>query len=417
MLVRIYALLFAFTPVPIFIDLSDLRLILSKDFAIEVGIPLPLGAITLVGAFLVGLFASTLKQGSFLTTFTPLSLLVGHLFLTLPFGIIMVAGLELSVPRTLQVILPLILLSLVTFPRSGPDQYRVLHLFMLSAISIGLIHLISIIKSAGALTDIHVWWDFSFIFGWVLYQALVSYSASLVFFMLLGITVLFGGRAKKSRRVTLFSVPLFLSIPLFLFLIAASQRRTLLLELAGAALIATFLAAGSVVKDPRVSRRNILASVLMIALILPVAFITAEIGLFTRFYDWLSGVTPRFSREVMHSEAMDLFLQNPSLLLFGGGLADRPGFHNYFFDQIYRIGVFGLLIIITGAVLLVKRIKRVMERSSEFSYQRVVFLAMFLAPVVFQSTINSSFTQPYYFINFFAVIFLVAFVVFRLPEK
>lgn len=375
--------------------------------------PLPIGAVTLICAFALGFLASIFSRRTYLTVFTPAGLFYFHVFITLPWVLLLLLGSMLSIARIAQIILPLIILSLVTFPKIPSDQIRVMRWFSFVVIGVGIAHVISIFRSAESLLYIHSWWDFSFMYGWLIYQALVAYAASLTLFFLFLVAVLFRNMTLKRAKISLSNMILMISILSYLFIIAASGRRSLLIELGGSFLLVSTLSLANVITRMRVSPKVVLLYIVLSTGVGVAVYYMYTAGLFMRFSDWLVRDSATYDRADQHGAAIEFFAENPLVLILGGGAGDRPGFHNYLFDQLYRIGLVGFTYLAIVAGYLISRIKSKMEYECVFSRGRYIFSLMLVVPLLLQSTVNSSLTQPYYFINFFAVTFLIAFILFQ----
>ena len=115
--------------------------------------------------------------------------------------------------------------------------------------------------------------------------------------------------------------------------------------------------------------------------------------------------------------AFDFFSNNISVLFFGGGPRDTPGFHNFILDQIYRVGLIGLVSVYVTMALLVRRFVRINDLGSNYKYQRRIFLFILFASLFLQSMINASVSQPYYLVNFIVVVICVYFVLFTPNEN
>ena len=115
--------------------------------------------------------------------------------------------------------------------------------------------------------------------------------------------------------------------------------------------------------------------------------------------------------------AFDFFTNDLSVFFFGGGERERPGFHNFILDQIYRIGLVGMLSVYVTMVLLIKRFVKVNDTGTDYKYHRRMFLFILLGSLFLQSMINASVSQPYYFVNFLIVTVFVYFVLFTRKDS
>src|SRR5690606_7504477 len=114
----------------------------------------------------------------------------------------------------------------------------------------------------------------------------------------------------------------------------------------------------------------------------------------------------------IYSSAIAHFMDNPGLLIFGAGGSGAVGYHNFFLDTVYRIGLLGLCIYISMLAYLIVKFYRLSKAFGSGGTLQNVMVVVVLYLLFIQTFVNTSITQPYYALNLLSALLLVRFCIF-----
>ena len=414
--------MFFFIPLPLFYDfgrLSFLYIRLEDYNSITDSplIPMPIGAISFFFAIIIGYICSLAYPQRFKSVLTPAKLLIFYLSIVLPLALYATFVSGLSLPRLVQLLLPMVFISLLSFPTYLQDRTSVLKLTLLSAFVYYTTHFISVIYTSTDFLRVSSNYEFSNIFGILIYQSLVSYPAvmSLYFFLSLGVIYAMSkGLLPELRKYKLY---IYILIFILLYLLAASGRRAFLVEFISGFSIILILSILFGIKTRFVKKTTVFYLSLFFFLFALFFILYTNTPLSERVLTSIEENTFDSGRVDILGNALDFYSSNLDVLFLGGGVKDAPGFHNFVLDQIYRVGIIGLVSVYLTMVLLVRKFIKTIDIGTNYKNHRYVFVLVLLASLFLQSMINASVSQPYYFVNFLTVIMFVYFILFSLNNN
>lgn len=420
-LFSIYKYSFFFIPIPLFIDFSNLSVIYYKtesfNFILDrPKIPFPIGGIALFIAIIIGYIYSLIDSRRMKPILSPKKILKFYVFFVFPFFLHCFFIAQLSAPRIVQIILPVLILSAMSLPQSVPDRVSILKATIIGMAIFFILHVASIFSSAKNILYINEKLDFSSFYEIMIYQSLVSYPGviSLYFFLTLGIIYI----SKKQRmEIGFFQTMLVKITPLaLLYLLAASGRRAFLVELFSGILIITAFSLFFVLKSGKIKQHPALyfTGFSLLSIIFVTLYLNSPLA--TRLINSISDNSLDSGRSDILSRAHYFFSNNISVLFFGAGGTNAPGFHNYFLDQVYRIGLLGFIPLYLAIVFLFVRFIKNNDLGTPHQRARTIFMVIILSCCFWQSVINASISQPYYFVNLLTVSMLSYFAIF-LPKS
>lgn len=414
--------MFIFIPLPLFYDFGRLSFLYIKleDFNSVTDsplIPMPIGAITFFFATLIGYICSLAYPQRFKSVLSPAKLFIFYLSVVLPLSLYATVISGLSLPRLAQLLLPMIFISLLSFPIYLQDRIDILKLTLLSAFFYYTGHFISVIYTSVDFLRVSPNQEFSNIFGILIYQSLVSYPAvmSLYFFLSLGlIYAMSKGLLPELKK---YKPYVYLLIFMLLYLLAASGRRAFLVEFVSGFSIVLMLSTLLGLKIRFVKKRTVFYLFLFLCLFASFFIFYISTPLSDRVITSIEENTFDSGRVNILGEALDFYSSNLDVLFLGGGAKDAPGFHNFVLDQIYRVGIIGLVSVYLTMILLVRKFIKTIDIGTDHKIHRYVFVLVLLASLFLQSMINASVSQPYYFVNFLTVTMFVYFIIFSKNNK
>lgn len=416
-LLLLYKLMFVFIPIPLFFDFGNFRFfILSVDdfnyISNNPKIPMPIGAIALFFAMMIGYICSVVYSNFFRSVFTPTKMLLFYFMVVTPLSIygFFIAG--LSFPRLVQLLLPIVFVSFFSFPAMFKDRLDIFLGVFISGFVFFSLHFLSIFFNSNDLLSINQLYEFSGFFNIVIYQSLVTYPAVLSVYFILTIALIYVARKNTELGFEKYSFLYYCFLFILLYLLAASGRRAFLVEYLSWFLIVLVFSLVNVTFVRVVKKKTILFLFLFLFLLVSFFALYVNTPLFQRVLLSINNNTFDSGRVNILSNAFDFFYNNITVLLFGGGARDVPGFHNFFLDQVYRIGLFGLLSVYITMGFLIRKFVNVNDIGTNYKYIRRVFLSMLFGSFFLQSMINASVSQPYYLINFLVVSVVIYFVLF-----
>ena len=134
------------------------------------------------------------------------------------------------------------------------------------------------------------------------------------------------------------------------------------------------------------------------------SFLFFKLPLFSRAKASAESGTFDSGRLHIYSKAMDLLSSDSYFLLFGYG--GKSGFHNYFLDLIYSMGILPFIITIMVFLFLLPTKLAPLKSLSKIS---TFLIAAILSCFMLQSMLNASVTQPFYLCNFIMVLLITIF--------
>lgn len=413
----LYKLMFVFIPLPLFYDFGRLSFLYVRleDFNFTIDrplIPMPIGAISFFFAILIGYICSLAYPQRFKSVLPPAKLFTFYLSIVLPLALYATFISGLSLPRLAQLLLPMIFISLLSFPTYLQDRIGILRITLFSAFIYYTTHFISVIYTSTDFLNVNPTHEFSNIFGILIYQSLVSYPAvmSLYFFLSLGLIYAMSKGLLPELRKYKFYV--YVIIFILLYLLAASGRRAFLVEFVSGFSIILILSTLLGFKFRFVKKRTVIYLSLFLCLFAAFFIFYISTPLSERVLTSIEENTFDSGRVDILGNALSFFSSNLDVLFFGGGVKETPGFHNFVLDQVYRVGVVGLVSVYLTMVVLVRKFIKTIDVGSNYKTHRYVFVLVLLASLFLQSMINASVSQPYYFVNFLTVIMFIYFILF-----
>lgn len=417
-----YKLMFFLIPIPLFFDFGSMQLITVyiNDFNPlfhRPAIPMPIGGIAFALAIIIGYVGSIFYKKQFQSVFTPAKLLLFYSLVVIPISIYSVFVSELSFSRLAQLLLPMIFISLLSFPVLLKDRLELLRNTFLSGFVFFNLHFLSIVISSNDFLDVNPNIEFSNLFGFLIYQSLVSYPAVITLYLFLTIALIYVTRKEILPGLKKYKYFAYYFIFVLLYLLAASGRRAFLVEYIGSLVIISVFSIIYISTNRFVKKKTVWFLFLFLLLFFSFFVFYINTPLSQRVLTSIDQNTFDSGRVNILGNAFDFFTNNLSVLFFGGGERERPGFHNFILDQIYRIGLVGMLSVYLTMVLLVRRFVKVNDTGTDFKYHRRMFLFILLGSLFLQSMINASVSQPYYFVNFLIVTVFVYFVLFARKDS
>ena len=417
MLVRIYKILFFLVPIPIFVDFGNASLILHdiRDYNYILDrpeIPFPIGALAFFLSLIIGYTCSAINPTRFKSVLPPAKLVIFITCVLIPICLYAAIISELSPTRIIQITLPIIFLSILSFPRSAIDRMEILKYTMLGSGAFFYLHFISLISTSTNIFSVDDLTEYSSMFGLLIYPALVSYPGVLSLYLFTCLAIIYSAKQRNSP-ITFGARYIYGLLPLILlYLLAASGRRAALVELASGALIIVLMLFLFSVSKGSILKRTFFYSVIFIVASSLFILLYLNTPLSSRVLMSVKENTFDSGRIDILNMAYEFFAKNPSIFFWGAGGSEAPGLHNYFLDQLYRVGIFGLIFIYLTTVVLVKKFIKTTDRGATQKNGRTTFILIITSCAFWQSMINASISQPYYFINLLLVSILVYFVIF-----
>lgn len=409
--------MFIFIPIPLFYDFGKFSFVIIdvKEYYLfnyETVIPMPIGAIALSFAIAIGYICSIAYSSFFRSIFSPAQLVKFYLFVVTPIAIYALVISELSFPRLIQLLLPMVFISLLSFPVLLKDRLDLLRNTLLSAFVVFNLHFFSVIFTSENFLKVSDRYEFASFYGKLVYQSLIAYPAVLTLYLFLSVVMIYVSRKDifpSFRKYRFFS---YYFIGVLLYMLAASGRRAFLVEYVSSLIIIVSLSLLYIFSNRFVKRATAWYLFLYLSVFISFFIFYINSPLSDRVVSSIESNTFDSGRIGILIYAYDFFTNNLSIFFFGGGDREAPGLHNYILDQIYRVGIVGLLTIYITMGLLIKRFVKTHDLGTAYVYQRRMFLLILFSSLFLQSMINASVSQPYYFVNFLIVTVFVYFVLF-----
>lgn len=398
----------ALVAIPLFIDLRGGEFMLEKSFVVEEGkVPFPLGGAALSIAFLVSYVFSILYKNEFEAVLTPKEMVLFYCLLVPLFLIHTVFISDLSLTRVAQLLLPVIALSVLTVPRRKDTQKLFSTAIFLGGGLFFFLHLTSLMVSSERIFELnHI--EFSFVYEYLIYQSLVTYPGvlSLYFFCALG--GILSSRCGFSAKLLLVVYAL-----VILALLLVASRRASMLEVGGGLIIMFFGPALIAFLRGRVKISSVFVMIFAICMLPLLYYAVVTSPLYQRAAASYGAGSFDSGRLDIYDAAFDHFIANPGILFFGAGGDGAVGFHNFFLDTVFRIGIAGIFLYFYMIYFLTKKFLRLCKGRSLQHYTKNIVLTVLVYLLLIQTFVNTSITQPYYAMNFLSALLLVQFYLFQ----
>lgn len=395
-------LISSFIAIPVFLDVAKFSIIYTDEYYFkDVGIPVPIGFFAFSIIFLVCRIDSFLRPHLYCSVFSIRDYLIVFFGIILFFMYTTFVS-ELEFVRTLQLVFPLLFIFFVIFPLDLSARKSIIFGYFFGFALFSFLHLIYLLffccqgLGFNGITDI----DFSFFFGSLIYQSLVTYNAVLSMFFFLSLFFLY--RASSLVYRLLFFLYLF--VPFSLLLLAS--RRISIFEI-GTGLFFYFLAHYWVVWFLfKINRRSLLMLPFFIVFLIVMLWMFFDSPLYLRSTVSLEHSRFDSGRLEIYADAFKVLFSDMAGFLFGYGGSGAVGFHNYILDTIYRVGVFGVVAIF---IMFFFAFMRIWSFVSGFLSGIKIPILILFTILGYQVLLNSAITQPYFFVNFLMMILVYLF--------
>lgn len=383
-------------PLPLFLDgLTGGFLLQEISFPVVSKFPIPLGLFSFGFIFLLFYLNSFFFRNEYrLLIYNKKNRLVlFFIALFILFWAIVVSKNEIL--RVVQLVLPIFFLLLVAFPVNKNKIRTLLYFYLGSFFIFNLTHIFYITLNNDFFKISE--YEYSLYWGYGIYQAFVSYPGVLGLFFALVSFLFF-----IEKNIILKFILLTFLFLIFLSL-GYSARRISLFEMS-LSLISLFLfiSVSFFVNKGILNRNYWFSFLIMFLLFFSSSFFYFKMPIFARAVSSAKADNFDSGRLDIYSNAIDFLSSNYYFLIFGYG--GKSGFHNYFLDIIYSIGLFPFLISIFSFIFLFK-IKFLPSAKQISFYLLFTILGCFLL----QSMLNASITQPFYLCNFMMILLVVIF--------
>lgn len=383
-------------PIPLFFDGLTGGLVLQKtSFPVINQFPIPVGLLAFVLIFLIFYLNALLFKNDykFLIEDKRNRKLLFFISFFILFWAVFMANNEFF--RVVQLVLPPFLLLLVAFPVHKRRVGKIVYFYLISFFVFNATHLtyINLNSEIFNVTE----FDYALYWGYGIYQAFVSYPGVLgLFFALVSFLFFIEKNLLLKFLLLLFWFVLIVSLGL------AARRISLFEMMITVFMILIFIALNIILRKGVIRKNYFLSFFVYLASFLFVFLFYFKMPIFSRAVD--SAKTNSFDsgRFDIYHKAIDFLSSDYYFLIFGYG--GKSGFHNYFLDIIFSVGLFPFLISIFILVFFFKR-------RAGFSITNINFY-LFLAVIgcfLLQSMLNASITQPLYLCNFIMIILVVIF--------
>jgi hypothetical protein len=393
-------LCFSCVPIPLFFDLSGLVFVLQEASFPEAIAPVPVGLFAVSFVFFLYFFGSFVYPDSY-TRFVGLSVsLVGFfVFVVLMCWSLFLSG--ASFLRALQVYIPLLLLSFISYP-TGFFERKLVFWVTLGSISLFVfLHLFSIFFFAENWL-VTTSYEFAMFYGFGIYQSLVTYTAVISLYIVVALGAILSVRVGLVCRFGLMLIVLQM-----LLVLALGARRASIVELIMIASIAAVFAVAYLLVKVRFSIGGVVLFAMALFLFSIVDLISS-LPVFRRLAESYSSSTLDSGRFEIYGRAIRELSSDYILLLGGRGAAS--GYHNFALDLVYSIGLVPLLIFLVAVIaIFAKGLKRMRHEVRKSSWSSLFLFLSVIACFFVQSMVNASVTQPYYLANLLVVVLLLYF--------
>lgn len=383
-------------PIPLFFDLVDFKLVLTTDTFPILQAPLPVGIVFfclgLIAYHILGLF-----NGSFIY-FVSNKRLRYTLF---SFSIILFLWLyflsSIGFLKIIQIMLPLLGAIFFIYPRDKRLLNTILNFTIGVAVIYFTLHLVSLYLNNIDFLKLTEF-DFPYFFGNSIYQSLVSYPG--VIFIYFCIIFYLSVRNIKTTGF-LYT----LACLVLLSLLGFAARRASVFELLILFLILLVVSVAYIVKYKRISKKILYYVFCLLPFLILFFYVLTKFPLGQRFNRTYQAGEFDSGRLDIYQKAFSDFSNNLGGLFFGQ--SGKSGYHNYFLDMLYNVGILPILIFFSMISLyFIYDYRKILNYFSEINWfsVEVILIAGCFSGFLVQSMVNASITQPYYLINLLVLV-------------
>ncbi|MDM1486831.1 hypothetical protein [Acinetobacter towneri] len=380
-------------PIPLFLDGLVGGVILQKEsFPVVNSFPIPIGLLAFLIVFIIFFINSFLfkQEYSLLVKNRTNRLVLYFLSIFIFLWSFFLSGNNFF--RVFQLILPFILILIVGFPVGKGKIKKITYFYLISFFCFNSTHLVSIFLNNNLFEVSER--EYGLYWGYGIYQAFVSYPGVLaLFFCLVSFLFFF------EKRVIL-KFFLFIFILVIIVAIGLAARRISFLEMIFTFLFLFLFLFIDFVKNKGVVNKNLfLSCVSFIFLIFFILSFYFNMPIFRRASSGMDDGGVDSGRLIIYERAFNFLFSDVYFLMFGYN--GYSGFHNYFLELIFAIGLFPFLITILTFVFMFK-VRINLSFSDIGSY---ILLSLF-GCFFLQSMFNASITQPLYLCNFLMIMLI-----------
>lgn len=383
-------------PIPLFFDLVDFKLVLTTDTFPILKAPLPVGmmffSVGLIICHILNLFNNNFvyfvsgKRLRYTLFSFSLILFVWLYFLS-----------DIDFLKIIQIMLPLFGAIFFIYPKDIRLLNVILNFTVIVAVIYFTLHLVSLYLNNSdflKLTEL----DFPFFFGNSIYQSLVSYPGVIFIYFCIVFYL-----SIRNINTTGFLYTLFCMV--LLSLLGFAARRASVFELLILFFILLVVSSIYLVKYKMISKKILYYIFFLFPFLILFFYGLTKFPLgqrFTRTYQ-----TGEFDsgRLDIYQKAFSDFSNNLGGLFFGQ--SGKSGYHNYFLDMLYNIGILPILIFFSMIFLyFIYDFKKILNYFSGIDWfsLEVILIAGCFSGFLVQSMVNASITQPYYLINLLVLV-------------
>lgn len=383
-------------PIPLFFDLVDFKLVLTTDTFPILQAPLPVGmvffCIGLIGFHILNLFNNSFVYfvGDKRLRYTLFSFSL-ILFLWLYFVS------DIGFLKIIQIMLPLLGAIFFIYPKDN----RLLNVILKFTVGVAVIyftlHLISLYLNNGDFLKLTEF-DFPYFFGSSIYQSLVSYPGVIFIYFCIAFYLSIRNIKTTGFLYTLVCIVL-------LSLLGFAARRASVFELLILFFNLLVISGIYIVKYKRISKRILYYVFCFFPFLILFFYALTKFPLGQRFNRIYQTGEFDSGRLDIYQKALGDFSNNLGGLFFGQ--SGKSGYHNYFLDMLYNIGILPIFIFFSMISLyFIYDFKKILNYFSGINWfsLEVILIAGCFSGFLVQSMVNASITQPYYLINFLVLI-------------
>lgn len=383
-------------PIPLFFDLVDFELVLTTETFPILQAPLPVAVVFfclgLIACHILNLFNNSFIYfiGNKRLRYTLFSFSI-ILFLWLYFLS------NIGFLKIIQIMLPLLGAIFFIYPKDTRLLNIVLNFTVGVAVIYFTLHLVSLyLNNVNFLTLTE--FEFPYFFGNSIYQSLVSYPG--VIFIYFCITFYLSVRNTKTTGF-LYT----LACIVLLSLLGFAARRASVFELLILFFILVVISGIYIAKYKIISKKIIYYVLFLLPFLILFFYVLTKFPLGQRFNRTYQTGEFDSGRLDIYQKALSEFSNNLGGLFFGQ--SGKSGYHNYFLDMLYNIGILPILVFFSMISLyFIYDYKKILNYFSEINWLNieVILIAGCFSGFLVQSMVNASITQPYYLINLLVLI-------------
>ena len=386
-------------PLPLFFDGLGLNLVLQEtSFPVISSFPVPIGLAASGVIFLIFYLNTFILKDEYklLLSSKKSRITLAFIILFLSTWAYFISNNNLL--RVVQLILPFLALYIVAFPLQHKKIKILIFYYIASCILLLSLHILYLSLEFGKFSTITEY-EFALFMGYGIYQAFVSYPGVLSLLFSLVTFLIFVEHETHKKLILLYAWSL------ILITLGLAARRISIFEISVTLLfLIAYLSLHILNKNGKIAKKYLTSILLMSIASLAISFIFFKLPLFSRAKASAESGTFDSGRFHIYSKAMDLLSSDTYFLLFGYG--GKSGFHNYFLDLIYSMGILPFIITIMLSFLLLPNKLAPLKSLREIS---TFLMAAVLSCFMLQSMLNASVTQPFYLCNFIMVLLITIF--------